>query len=84
MSEQTCDELEQALSRLKTIEKSLPATYFSDRTLEFRVQKLVQEWRKLIGLNQEFSAAEKWFVKTGTSFWELDTVTQRKLIEDEK
>lgn len=39
--------------RVEKLEKALPSSYFSDRPLQLRLERLIADWRRAIQVNQQ-------------------------------
>lgn len=86
MSEQLCDELEDAQKRLKNVEALIPKGFYADRTLEFRVERVIDNWKRCVKVltdreEREVQISEQYFLETGKDFYDLPPVMQKQLIE---
>lgn len=45
-----------AVEALAPLESLIPDTFYADRSLSFRISRLVSEWQKAVRLNQELEA----------------------------
>lgn len=89
------DEVTTAEERLKEIEALIPTSFYAGATLTRRVERLVSNWKHMVKvmhavenedqrvaeLKRLFETAEAYFLETGRSFWALDPVLQKNLIE---